>query len=281
VTRCKCYWWNKKWRDAIDKWICVHWWQRAERNKKWWDKCLYLNPWSQDIALHFNSFALHLFRMCASGNHVLYFIYELYYALEPLVCNWMDYDGLIISMIFIIIDGSCALGWWGYYFWNMLYNGYMKITCLIDPQNMVSSSLLLNLLVHSLNDQIFCMHLSRGSFILNWVLIAFIFLKLIAYMLLKLISESSLYLEYFNITSLCCHQLPKGGRLKFLGPYLCFGLTSFWTNKFTEMVIVLLKIRKRFSRRCCLWMTQGKGILIGFSILLVKVISGEMIGLLE
>jgi hypothetical protein len=47
------------------------------------------------------------------------------------------------------------------------------------------------------------------------------------------------------------------------------------------MVIVLVKIRKRFSRRCYLWMTQDKGIVIGFSILPIKVISGEMTGLLE
>jgi hypothetical protein len=47
------------------------------------------------------------------------------------------------------------------------------------------------------------------------------------------------------------------------------------------MIIVLVNIRKRFCQRCCLWMGQGKGILIGFSILSVKVISGEMTGLLE
>jgi hypothetical protein len=47
------------------------------------------------------------------------------------------------------------------------------------------------------------------------------------------------------------------------------------------MLIVLVEIRKSFSRRCCFWMTQGKGIVIGFSILLVKVISGEMTELLE
>jgi hypothetical protein len=54
-----------------------------------------------------------------------------------------------------------------------------------------------------------------------------------------------------------------------------------WTNKFIEMVIVLVEIRKSFFRRCYFWMTQGKGIMIGFSILPVKVISGEMTGLLE
>jgi hypothetical protein len=47
------------------------------------------------------------------------------------------------------------------------------------------------------------------------------------------------------------------------------------------MIIVLVKIRKIFSQRCCLWMTQGKDIVIGFSILPVKVISEEMTGLLE
>jgi hypothetical protein len=47
------------------------------------------------------------------------------------------------------------------------------------------------------------------------------------------------------------------------------------------MVVVLVKIRKRFSQRYCLWMAQGKGIFIGFFILPVKVISGEMTGLLE
>jgi hypothetical protein len=47
------------------------------------------------------------------------------------------------------------------------------------------------------------------------------------------------------------------------------------------MVVVLVEIRNRFSRRYCLWMTQGKGIFIGFSILLVKVISGEVTESLE
>jgi hypothetical protein len=55
----------------------------------------------------------------------------------------------------------------------------------------------------------------------------------------------------------------------------------FWTNKFIEMTIVLVEIRKRFSWRCCLWMTQGKGIVIGLSILPAKVSSGEMTELLE
>jgi hypothetical protein len=44
---------------------------------------------------------------------------------------------------------------------------------------------------------------------------------------------------------------------------------------------VLVEIRKRFSWRCYLWMTQGKGIFIGFSLLLIKMISGEMTRLLE
>jgi hypothetical protein len=52
----------------------------------------------------------------------------------------------------------------------------------------------------------------------------------------------------------------------------------FLTNKFIEMIIVLVKIRKIFSWRYCLWMAQDKGILIGLSILPVKVISGEMTG---
>jgi hypothetical protein len=47
------------------------------------------------------------------------------------------------------------------------------------------------------------------------------------------------------------------------------------------MLIVLVEIRKSYSRRCCFWMTQDKGIVIEFSILPVKVISGEMTGLLE
>jgi hypothetical protein len=55
----------------------------------------------------------------------------------------------------------------------------------------------------------------------------------------------------------------------------------FWTNKFIEMVIVLVKIRKSLSQRCCFRMTQGKGIMIGFFFLPVKVISGELTGLLE
>jgi hypothetical protein len=55
----------------------------------------------------------------------------------------------------------------------------------------------------------------------------------------------------------------------------------FWTNKFIEMVIVLVEIRKSLSQRCCFWMTQDKCIMIGFFFLPVKVISGEMTGLLE
>jgi hypothetical protein len=47
------------------------------------------------------------------------------------------------------------------------------------------------------------------------------------------------------------------------------------------MIIVLVKIRKIFSWRCCLWMTQCKGIVIELSILMVKVISREMTRLLE
>jgi hypothetical protein len=47
------------------------------------------------------------------------------------------------------------------------------------------------------------------------------------------------------------------------------------------MIIVLVEIRKRFSWRYCLWIAQGKGIVIGLSILPVRVISGEMIGFLE
>jgi hypothetical protein len=44
---------------------------------------------------------------------------------------------------------------------------------------------------------------------------------------------------------------------------------------------VLVEIRKYFSQRCFLWTTQGEGIVIGFSILVVKVISEEMTGLIE
>jgi hypothetical protein len=44
---------------------------------------------------------------------------------------------------------------------------------------------------------------------------------------------------------------------------------------------VLVEIRKIFSRRYCLWMTQAKGIFIGFSILPVKVISRQITRLLE
>jgi hypothetical protein len=44
------------------------------------------------------------------------------------------------------------------------------------------------------------------------------------------------------------------------------------------MIIVLVEIRKIFFWSCYLWMTQDKGIVIGFSILPVKVISGEMTG---
>jgi uncharacterized protein YqgC (DUF456 family) len=61
------------------------------------------------------------------------------------------------------------------------------------------------------------------------VLIPSTLLIFFAYILLEFISESSLYLVYLigsnlsNITSLCCHQLPKRRRLKHLGSYLCFG----------------------------------------------------------
>jgi hypothetical protein len=44
---------------------------------------------------------------------------------------------------------------------------------------------------------------------------------------------------------------------------------------------VLVEIRKRFSWRYYLWMAQGKGIVIGLSILPVKVISGEITEFLE
>jgi hypothetical protein len=55
----------------------------------------------------------------------------------------------------------------------------------------------------------------------------------------------------------------------------------FYTNKFIEMIIVLVKIRKRFSWRYCLWIAQDKDIVIGLSILPIKVISEEMTGFLE
>jgi hypothetical protein len=47
------------------------------------------------------------------------------------------------------------------------------------------------------------------------------------------------------------------------------------------MIIVLVEIRKIFSWRYCIWMAQGKGIVIELSILPVKVISGEMTEFLE
>jgi hypothetical protein len=47
------------------------------------------------------------------------------------------------------------------------------------------------------------------------------------------------------------------------------------------MIIVLVEIKKRFSWRYCVWMAQGKGIVIELSILPVKVISGEMTVFLE
>jgi hypothetical protein len=47
------------------------------------------------------------------------------------------------------------------------------------------------------------------------------------------------------------------------------------------MIIVLVKITKRFSWRCYLWMIKGNGIMIGLSILPVKLIGGEMTGFLE
>jgi hypothetical protein len=55
----------------------------------------------------------------------------------------------------------------------------------------------------------------------------------------------------------------------------------FLANKFIEVIVVLVEIRKRLSQRYCLWMTQGKCIFIGFSILPVMEISEEMTGLLE
>jgi hypothetical protein len=47
------------------------------------------------------------------------------------------------------------------------------------------------------------------------------------------------------------------------------------------MIIVLVGLRKRFSWRYCLWVAQGKGSVIGLSILLVNVISGEITDFLE
>jgi hypothetical protein len=47
------------------------------------------------------------------------------------------------------------------------------------------------------------------------------------------------------------------------------------------MIIVLVEIRKIFSWRYCVWMAQGKGIVIGLPILPVKVMSAEMTGFLE
>jgi hypothetical protein len=47
------------------------------------------------------------------------------------------------------------------------------------------------------------------------------------------------------------------------------------------MIIVLVETRKIFFWRYCLWIAQGKGIMIGLSILPVKVISGEMTEFLE
>jgi hypothetical protein len=44
---------------------------------------------------------------------------------------------------------------------------------------------------------------------------------------------------------------------------------------------MLVEIRKRFSWSYCVWMAQGKGSVIGLSILPVKVISGEMARILE
>jgi hypothetical protein len=138
--------------------------------------------------------------------------------------------------------------------------------------------------------KIFYMHLSRGSFILYWVLIASIFLKLFSYMLLEFIFESSLYLVYLVgqnlLISLLCVVINFWKR----GDWSIYALICvlvinddpyFWNNKFIEIIIVLVETRKKISWRCCLWMTQGKGIVIGLSILPVKVISGEMTELLE
>jgi hypothetical protein len=75
--------WNKKWWDASVKWICVHWCQRGSEIRS--DE-ISAYTWTLGLkTLHFNSSALHLSCMCASGNHVLYFIYELYHALELMV----------------------------------------------------------------------------------------------------------------------------------------------------------------------------------------------------
>jgi hypothetical protein len=90
-----------------------------------------------------------------------------------------------------------CFGWWGYYLEICYIMVIWKLLASLIHKNKVFSSLLLNFCALSLNDKILYMHLCRGSFILNWVLIASIFLKLIAYMLSELISESSLYLVYF------------------------------------------------------------------------------------
>jgi hypothetical protein len=93
--RCKWYGWNKKWWNAKGEWnasdmnnFFVHWCQRGSEIRSdeisvfTWTLCISRHC----ILIHF----IYLFYMYASGNHVIYFIYELYHALEPLVCNRIE-----------------------------------------------------------------------------------------------------------------------------------------------------------------------------------------------
>jgi hypothetical protein len=124
-----------------------------------------------------------------------------------------------------------CFGWRGYYLEICYIMVIWKPFASSHPYKQGNSFPLVKIVVHSLlmTKSSICTYLGGALSCLYWVLIASIFLKLFAYMLLELISESFLYLVYFvgsnflNITSLCCHQLLKRGRLKHLGPHLCFG----------------------------------------------------------
>jgi hypothetical protein len=124
-----------------------------------------------------------------------------------------------------------CFGWWGYYLWDMVYNGYMKIICLNDLQKQGKLFPLVKFCcVHSLLmiKSSICTYLGGGLYLVmsfdSIYISEFNCLYAIGTRLWVIsIPCVSCWLKSFNITSLCCHQLPKRGGLKHLGPYLCFG----------------------------------------------------------
>jgi hypothetical protein len=160
---------------------------------------------------------------------------------------------------------SCSLyswwfmcfGWWGYYLEICYIMAVWRSFASSHLYKQGNPFPLVKIVLHSLlmMKSSICTYLG-GSFIMYWVLIASIFLNLIAHVLLELISESSLYLVYlgwlksFKYHFFVLSPITKKGRLKHLCPYFYFLINDdpyFWTNKFIEMVVVLVEIRKRLS----------------------------------